>query len=121
MPGRRRNSDSEYESPGYRQATTPEAREQQLIAAAVDLAERQIRDGSASAQVISHYLKLGTMREKLEEEKLRQENELLKAKVDALQSAKNVEQLYTKAIAAMKSYGGFGGETTEDPVDEYYS
>ena len=123
MPGRRRISESEYESPGFRPATTPEAREQQLIAEATNLAERQIREGSASSQVITHYLKLGSMREKLEQEKLRQENELLKAKIEALQSAKNVEQLYEKAIEAMKSYSGYGGETTDDPMreEDYYA
>lgn len=120
MPGRRRNSDSEYQSPGFRPATTPEAREQQLIAAAADLAERQIREGTASSQVITHFLKLGSMREKLEQQKLMQENELLKAKVEQLQSQKNVEELYTKAIEAMKSYSGYGGDTTDDPMDEAY-
>lgn len=120
MAGRRRTSESEDPTPLARPATTPEAREHQLISAATDLAERQIHDGTASAQVISHYLKLGSTREKLEQQRLERENELLKAKVEALQSQKNVEELYTKAIAAMKSYGGYGGETTEDPVDEYY-
>lgn len=87
-------------------ATTPEARENQLISAAVDLAERQLHDGTASAQVISHYLKLGSSREKLEQEKLAKENELLDAKREALASAHRVEELYTQALTAMRTYQG---------------
>jgi hypothetical protein len=86
-------------------ATTPESRENQLVAAAVDLAEQQILGGTASAQVITHYLKLGTTREKLEQEKLRQENILLKAKAESLASQGRMEELYSEAIAAMKRYG----------------
>lgn len=91
-----------------RRALTPEARENQLVSLAVDLAEQQLLDGTASSQVITHYLKLGTMKERLEREKLEKENELLKAKTESLQSAKNVEELYAKAIDAMKSYSGMG-------------
>lgn len=87
-------------------ATTPEARENQLIAAAVDLAEEQIRSGKASAQVITHFLKLGTTRERLEQERLQRENELLKAKTDSLASAERVEELYKNALAAMRTYSG---------------
>lgn len=86
-----------------------ESRENQLISLAVDLAERQLREGTASAQVISHYLKLASPVQQLEKEKLARENELLKAKVQALQSAQNVEELYTNAIAAMQRYSGNGG------------
>ena len=91
-----------------RRALTPEARENQLVSLAVDLAEQQLLDGTASSQVITHYLKLRTMKERLEREKLEKENELLKAKTESLQSAKNVEELYAKAIDAMKSYSGMG-------------
>lgn len=90
-------------------ATTPESRENQMISLAVDLAERQLQEGTASAQVITHYLKLGTTRESLEKEKLARENALLKAKSDAMASAKKVEELYGEALAAMRSYAG-GGE-----------
>lgn len=89
-----------------RRATTPEGREQQLIADAVDLAQRQLRDGTASAQVITHYLKLGSTREQLEQERLRRENILLASKAEAMESAKRIEELYTKAITAMRSYSG---------------
>lgn len=97
-------------------ARTPETRENQLINAAVDLAEKQLSDGTASAQVITHYLKLGTTRERLEKEKLMNENKLLKAKTEALQSVKHIEELYENAIIAMRSYGG--GKEEEETDDE---
>lgn len=92
-----------------RPALTPEAREGQLVALAVDLAEEQLRNGTASSQVITHYLKLGSTRAELEREKLRKENELLKAKTEAIQSARHIEELYADAISAMKRYSGAGG------------
>ena len=85
-------------------ASTPEARENQLISLAVDLAEKQLREGTASSQVISHFLKLGSTKEKLELEKLKKENELLVAKTESLQSAKRVEELYAEAMDAFKGY-----------------
>lgn len=87
-------------------ARTPEGREGQLISLATDLTERQLRDGTASAQVITHYLKLGSTREKLEQERLMRENELLRAKVEQLASAKRVEELYENALNAMRTYAG---------------
>lgn len=91
---------------GYAPAKTPEGRENQLINLAIDLAERQLQEGTASSQVITHFLKLGTERERLEREKLEQENLLISEKINALKSAEHVEELYANAIAAMKSYGG---------------
>lgn len=91
-------------------ALTPEARENQLIAEAIDLAEKQITEGTASAAVICHYLKLGSTKAKLENEKLQEENKLLRAKTEALESQKNVEQLYKDAIAAMSEYRGVDDE-----------
>ena len=96
-----------------RPALSPEARENQLIARAVDLAEKQLIDGTASSQVITHYLKLGTQKNQLELEKIRHENELLKAKTEAMQSAKQTEELYREALQAMRSYAGHGSD------DEY--
>lgn len=96
-----------------RPALRPESREKQMISLAVDLAEQQLKDGTASSQVITHYLKLASMKEKLERERLVEENKLLRAKTEAIASAKNVEKLYSDAITAMKRYGGYG-----DP-DEY--
>lgn len=85
-------------------ASSIEEREDQLIALAVDLAEKQLREGTASAQVITHYLKLGSTREKMEKEIMREQKKLLEAKTDALQSSQRIEELYNNAIAAMQSY-----------------
>ena len=87
-------------------ATTPEGRENQLVGLAVDLAEQQLRDGTASAQVITHYLKLGSTREKLEQERIAKENELLQARVESMASVKRIEELYETALNAMRSYAG---------------
>lgn len=112
MPKVSKKSDDDYKS--MRPATTPEAREQQMIALAVDLAEKQLREGTASSQVITHYLKLGSTKERLEKEKLEEENKLLKAKTESLQSAKRTEELFAEAIAAFKSYSGSGGSEDEE-------
>lgn len=98
--------------PRRRPATTPEAREDQLIAKAVDLAEKQLEEGTASAQVLSIYLKLGSSRERLEQERLHHENELLQVKREAIESQKRVEELYISALNAMRSYSG------QEPMDE---
>lgn len=102
-----------------RPATTPEGRENQLISLASDLAERQLREGTASSQVITHFLKMSSTREALEQERLQRENLLLSAKVDQLASAKRVEELYENALKAMRTYTG---QQTEDEEfdDEFY-
>ena len=91
-----------------RPALTPESRENQLISLAVDLAEKQLMEGTASSQVITHYLKLGSTREKLEKEKIELENELTKAKTEAVNATKQADELYRNAIEAFKSYSGHG-------------
>lgn len=103
-----RPKDSVPETPRSRRppATTPQARENQLISAAVDLAEEQIRSGTASAQVITHFLKLGSSREKLEQERIAHENELLQTKKEVMESAKRVEAMYEEALNAMRTYAG---------------
>lgn len=90
----------------YRPAKTPEERENQMIALAVDLAERQLIEGTASSQVITHYLKLASMKERLEMENLKHDIQLKEAKTEAIQSAKRVEELYSKALDAMRIYSG---------------
>lgn len=87
-------------------ATTPEARESQLIAKAVDLAEQQLDAGTASVAVITHFLKLGTIRESVEREKLELEKELLKARTDGIESTKRSEVMYQEVIDAMRTYTG---------------
>lgn len=104
MAGRR--VPDEGSAPRPSPPTTPEDREQQLIALAYQDAERGLRDGTASAQVKSQFLKLGSTRERLEQEKLRKENELLKARVRDLESSSNLESLAKEAIAAFRRYSG---------------
>lgn len=87
-------------------ATTPEAQENRLIGKAIGLAERQLEDGTASAQVITHFLKLGSTREKLEQELVEQNIELQRAKRENMASAARVEELYSAAITAMRAYAG---------------
>ena len=84
-----------------------------MISLAVDLAEQQLRDGTASSQVITHYLKLGSTKERIEKEILEKQKELISAKTDAIQSAKRVEELYANAISAMRKYSGNGGSDDE--------
>lgn len=100
-----------------RPALTPEARENQLIYLATDLAERQLREGTASSQVITHYLKLGSTKERIEKEILEKQKNLLDAKTEALQSAKRIEELYANAISAMRKYGGH--DEVEDEPEDY--
>ena len=95
-----------------RPALSPEARENQLISLAVDLAERQLADGTASSQVITHYLKKGSTKERIEKEILEEQKKLYAAKTKALEAAPVMEQMYKDAISAMRAYGGNG-----DPDD----
>lgn len=112
MATRRKETQDPEQAPKKRRpATTPDGRENQLVALAVDLAEKQIREGTVSSQVLTHYLKLGSSRERLEQERLRRENHLLEAKAEAMASAKRVEELYGKALNAMRNYAG------QDPVE----
>jgi hypothetical protein len=107
----RKGSTPDPQTSKRRPATTPEGRENQLVALAADLAEKQMRDGTASAQVISHFLKLGSSREKLEQERLAHENHLLQVKADAMASQKDTEELYKLALNAMRAYSG------QEPLD----
>lgn len=112
--GKTKVSNSSGSTRRMRPALTPEARENQMVSLAVDLAEQQLRDGTASAQVITHYLKLGSSREKLEKEKIALENELVKAKTEAVASAKDIKEMYDQAMASFRRYSG-----QEDDEYEY--
>jgi len=94
-------------------AKTPEARENQLISLAMDLAEEKLLDGTASNQLICHYLKLGTTKAQLEQELMEKQMRNLEAKTEAIESAKRVEALYGDAINAMRLYQG------QTPYEEY--
>lgn len=87
-------------------ASSPQQREHQLISLATDLAERQLNEGTASAQVISHFLKMGSERERLERAKMEFETELLKARTDNLANAGKMEELTERALAAFRQYAG---------------
>ena len=104
MPARRKSSKDKESH--QKPATTPEGRENQMVSQAIDLAEKQIRNGNASSQVITHFLKLGSTRERLEQQRLEHENELTRVKIEALESQKRVEELYMEALSAMRSYAG---------------
>lgn len=95
-----------------RPALSPEARENQMISLAMDLAEQQLRDGTASSQLITEFVKRGSTKAKLEKEILENEKELIEAKTKTLQSAQRIEELYTNALDAMRNYSGQG-----DPDD----
>ena len=95
-----------------------EDRENQLISLAVDLAEKQLAEGTASSQVITHYLKLGSTKERIEKEILEKQKELIQAKTEALHSAKRVEELYANALTAMRMY--HGEEIPEPDEDDDY-
>lgn len=101
----------------YPPASTDEARENQLIALATNLAEKQMLEGTASAQVITHYLKLGSMKERMEREMMKEQIKLLTAKTEALKSAKHVEELYAEAMAAFRRYSG--QDIFEEAEDQY--
>lgn len=89
-----------------RPAISPEARENQLIAMAYDLVEQRLKDGTATSQETTSLIKLGNTKARLEIEKMKHETELLKAKTDAIESARKSEELYANAIAAMRKYSG---------------
>lgn len=94
-----------------RPATDPESREQQLISLAISAAEKQLREGTASPSVITHYLKLGSSRELMEKEKLKKEIEQMSAKIESIKRGELIEEKYDNAIKAMKQYKG---ESEED-------
>lgn len=98
-----------------RPSLSPEAQEQKMVYLATKLAEEQLLNKTASSQVITHYLKLGSMKEKLEKEILEKQKGLIEAKTEALQSAKRIEELYGNAMAAFRKYSG----QDDGDLDEY--
>lgn len=100
-----------------RAATTPEARENQLISLAVDCAEQQLRDGTASSQVITHFLKLGTEKARIEVENLKLQKDLTIAKTEKLKSDQRIEELFEDAMKAFKTYNGQGDEDEYEDED----
>lgn len=114
--GRTKKKESEKSSvKPMRPALTPEARENQLISLAMDEAEKRLRDGTASSQLVTHFLKLGSIRGKLENDILKEQRKLVTAKTEDLKSTKRIEELYSEAMKSMMIYSGRG-----DSDDEYY-
>lgn len=99
-------------------AKSSEERESQLVNLSMDVAEEQLRSGTASSQVITHFLKLGTIRERLENEKLRSDLEVARAKIKQMESHSDMEEMYKKAIGAMRSYNGY--EDLDQEEEDYY-
>ena len=98
-------------------AMTPEDQEDRLIALAVDLAEKRLIEGTASNQLVTELIKLGTTKERLAKEKLQRENEMLRAKTEALEAAKNNGEKYAAAIEAMRIYSGYPDD--DDDYEDY--
>jgi hypothetical protein len=114
----RRRTNPKAEETSRAPARTPQDEENQLINLAVDLAARQLREGTASAQVISHFLKLGSSRERLEQKRLENEVTLLETKNEALQSEMRTAELIDNALRAMQAYSGNAPEVIEGEYDE---
>lgn len=108
-----RTSGTQRSTAKSRPALTPEGRENQLIALAMDLVEQRLRDGTASSQETTHFLKLGSTNAKLEKERLVEENKLLRAKTKAIEDQKELKEIYADAIKALQNYRGEGND------DEY--
>lgn len=110
---------NKQEEKRIRPALTPESREDQLVALAINLAEKQLLEGTASAQVISHFLKIGSTKERIEKEILEEQKDLIKAKTEALKSEKRVEELYEEALNAMRRYSGQVADEERDEEEDY--
>lgn len=102
--------------PAMRPALTPEAREGQMISLAMDLVEQRLRDGTASSQETTHFLKLATEKERMERELMRKQTNLMEAKIQALQTQEKMEGLLTDALEAFKRYSGYD---EHNDTDEY--
>lgn len=107
-----------YDEPSFTPAMTPEDQEDQLISLAVDLAVKRLREGTASNQLVSEIIKLGTTKERLAKEKLQRENEMLRAKTEAIEASKRNVEMYEAALKAMRDYSGVSA-IEEDDDDDY--
>lgn len=123
MPISRKQASCDANKKLGRPALTPKTREDQLIALATDVAEQKLRDGTASSQLITHYLRIAAERERnaIENEMLKKKKELMDAKIESLKSERRIEELYLNAVEAMRTYTGHGcGEEIEDDDPELY-
>ena len=116
-----RRIDDEHPAPRRRsRAKTPEERESMLVAMSLDRIEQQIADGSVSSQVLTHFAKLGSSRERLEQERLRNENAVLRKKVETMEAAVDVKNLMEEALYAFKGYSGASTPDFDDEDDYDY-
>ncbi|MFU8786357.1 MAG: hypothetical protein ACNA7U_03840 [Candidatus Izemoplasmataceae bacterium] len=97
-----------------RPALTPEAEENQMMSLAIELAKKQLSDGTASSQVITHFLQLASSKKKLESEIMELQKDLLVAKTESLRQGKKIEELYNNAIQAMRVYSGNDYDRNEE-------
>ncbi len=116
MPRRAKVTESSKTLPKMRPALTPEARENQMIALAMDLVEERLRNGTASSQETTHFLKLATRSEKINQQLAEKDLELKEAKRQAIQSQARIEELYANALKAMQRYSGH----EDDEIDDGY-
>lgn len=114
--GRKQVVNDANERKKFRPALTPETKENQMVSLAMDVAEQRLRNGTASAQEIVYFLKLGSIRSQTELEKIKLENEMIKAKTSVLNSSETSEKLYSEAIKSFQTYAGAGND---DTTDEY--
>lgn len=110
---------SGYDRTSLTPAMTPEGQEDQLISLAVDLAIKRLQEGTASNQLVTELIKLGTTKERLAKEKLQRENEMLKAKTEALEAARESGRKYAEALKAFREYSGYSGEYDDDEFEDY--
>lgn len=111
-----KNYVEDFSQPSITPAMTPEDQEDQLISLAVDLAVKRLREGTASNQLVSEIIKLGTTKERLAKEKLQRENEMLRAKTEAIEASRRNGEMYAEALKAMREYAGV--QAIEDDYDE---
>ena len=117
MGRRPKVADPPMDLPKMRPALTPEAREGQMISLAMDLVETRLRNGTASSQETTHFLKLATERERTEMELAKKQLELMEAKRQQIQSQARIEELYSNALKAMQRYSGHDDE--DEFLEEY--
>lgn len=120
MPRTKKQDNPEAGSRLMRPALTPRSREDQLIALATNVAEQKLRDGTASSQLITHYLRVAADREReeLEKELLAEKKKLMEAKIKSLESERRIEELYLNAVNAMRTYTGQSNNDSEAEEDE---
>lgn len=101
------------------QASSPEIQETRMVNYAMQLAEKQLIEGTASPSVITHFLKIGSMRERKELERLENENKLLAARADIIESTKRSEELFVEAMKVFSLYNGTSRQNDEEDDDDY--